>query len=137
MPRVGFLHEPAGPHTREQTVATEIAVANRDQPRNQFDAHPNKQDASTTQASSGELGGLGNYANRIGIGRPRNADDGDSGITNSGSYARNLPADAAFLKSVGLTDGTGRALAAMGFTSPEQVRQSLASDGARWRRPRD
>ena len=44
---------------------------------------------------------------------------------NSGSYARGLATaiDPAFLKSVGLNDATGRALAALGFHTPEQMRQ--------------
>ena len=44
---------------------------------------------------------------------------------NSGSYARGLATaiDPAFLKSVGLNDATGRALAALGFHTPEQLRQ--------------
>jgi len=44
---------------------------------------------------------------------------------NSGDYTRGLAtsADSSFLKSVDLNDATGKALAAMGFATPEQVRQ--------------
>ena len=44
---------------------------------------------------------------------------------NSGSYARGLATaiDPTFLKSVGLNDATGRALAALGFHTPDQMRQ--------------
>jgi hypothetical protein len=60
---------------------------------------------------------------------PRTAAQGEGAASDrqvtSGSYARELGSgtDHAFLKSVGLNDATGRALAAMGFTTPEQVRQ--------------
>ena len=56
----------------------------------------------------------GNRANR-------SPDDGPA--SNSSAYAQGLPVNSAFLKSVGLSDGTGSALAAMGFKTPEQIRQ--------------
>lgn len=106
--------------TRAAGLATEFARSHTSKPVNVLNATPDEIDRMRAAQGLPPLLRGAHAAARL-----AGAAEGDDRQANSGSYSRMLAtsADAAFLKSVGLNDATGRALAALGFTTPDQLRQ--------------
>lgn len=106
--------------TRAAGLATEFAKSHTAKPVNYLNATPDEIDRMRAAQGLPPL-----LRGTHGLARLAGAAEGDDRQANSGSYSRGLAtsADAAFLKSVGLNDATSRALAALGFTTPDQLRQ--------------
>jgi hypothetical protein len=108
--------------TRASSLATDIAKAYNSKPISYANATPEQIDS---QRAALGLPPLARGSHAFLRGRKDRDDAGERQAT-SASYSRALAAgasDPAFLRSLGLSDVTGKGLGALGFTSPEQVRQ--------------
>lgn len=105
------------------SYAREMAIANRDEPRNVFDGRGPK----VANAENGPHGWQGLSGHRLAA--LRTAGDNDGGASPS-SRQDAAGATPAFLKSVGITGATADALGKMGFTTQAQIK-ALVRDADR------